>query len=323
MAAEDDVRKKERDPILLVCFVTLVLAFGVVGGIFVNDNFFSGNSGPAATAGHTVEVDYNGSFYNYYDNDGVIFDTSFWDIANDENRAKSFEFTLRKESEYKPLSFTVGSPSSYLQMFTDAVTGLQKGDVARVVIDPENGYGVLTEKMMERVSGFTIPVMQTISYADFKANYNGGENLEGNTTMDSPFGWKMNVFFTSADADVIIEHRPTVNTTYDMNDDVKVKVTDMTGGTVTYELVIDYQTYTQNFEGDLKDAKFEDRYDYVKTVKVFNDGREFFLYAVEFDTDGKAIDWVFKYIETDASGTKISETAGMFLCFVITVKSVS
>ena len=331
MAAEDDVRKKERDPILTVCFVVLVLAFAVVGGIQINNSFFGGDSGPSATAGYTVEVDYNGSFYNFYDNDGsLIFDTSSWSIANDENHAKSFEFTLRAESSYEPLSFTVGDPKhgGLLPMFANAVTGMNKGDVARIVIDPANGYGALTEQMMKRSGAvFNVNVMESVPYDLFKKYYNNNEDIGGNMNgLTGPFGWKMNVKYTEGDKFVNVTHLAEKDKEYDMNDDVKVKVTAVTGSNITYELVIDYETYTQNFEGEFKDAKFENTYDYVKAVKVFlvdNEGMpgEYFLYAVE--NPAAPTNFVFKYIGTDAENKEIKETAGMFLCFVITVKSVS
>ena len=329
MAAEDDVRKKERDPILTVCLVVLVLAFAVVGGIQVNNSFFGGDSGPSATAGHTVEVDYNGSFYNFYDNDGIIFDTSLWSIANDEDRAKSFEFTLRAESSYKPLSFTVGDPKhgGLLPMFANAVTGMNKGDVARIVIDPANGYGVLTEQqMMEKTtSSFTIGITDSVPYDVFKTYYNDGKDIGGNVNgLTSPYGWTMNVKYTEGGKFVNVTHLAEKDKEYNMNDDVKVKVTNVVDGKITYELVIDCETYTQNFEGEFKYAKFEtseNTYEYVKAVKVFIDDREFFLYAVN-DIENPT-GFVFKYIGTDAENKEIKETAGMFLCFVITLKSVS
>jgi len=329
MAAEDDVRKKERDPILTVCLVVLVLAFAVVGGIQVNNSFFGGDSGPSATAGHTVEVDYNGSFYNFYDNDGIIFDTSLWSIANDEDRAKSFEFTLRAESSYTPLSFTVGDPKhgGLLPMFANAVTGMNKGDVARIVIDPANGYGALTEQMMEIVdtTDFVLSAVEDVPYDVFKTYYNDGKDIGGNVNgLTSPYGWKMNVKYAEGDKLVHVTHQPVQGETYDMNDDVKTEVYYFDNINIKYELVIDYETYTQNFEGEFKDAKFKvgnDEYEYVKAVKVFIEDREFFLYAVN-DTTAPT-DFVFKYIGTDAENKEIKETAGMFLCFVITVKSVS
>ena len=331
MAAEEDVKKGGRDPILLVCFITLVLAFGIVGGIHIHSEYLSTDGSDPATAGRTVDVNYNGSFYDFYDNGGIVFDTSFWNIADNDDYSKSFEFNLRAESAYKPLSFQVGDPKhgGLLPMFANAVTGMQKGDVARIIIDPANGYGLLTETMINKVAGpFTVPLAESVPYDLFKANYNDGKDISNNMTMKSPFGWDMDVTFSGTNADVQIMHKPISGKVYDMNDDVKVKVTNV-GKTVTYEFDIDYQTYTENFEGDWKDAKFSlgsiTDFEYVKTVKVFHEGREYYLYAV--DDAENPTEWVLKYIFTDAEKTakglsSYSETTGMFLCFVITVANV-
>ena len=342
MATDDEIKKQGRDPILLVCAITLILAFSAVGGIYVNDHFLNGKNGGPATTGQVVTANYNGSFYNYYDEGGIVFDTSFWNIADNDDYKKSFEFNLRSESSYKPLTINVGDPkhSGLLPEFANAVIGLSKGDVARVVIDPENGYGVLTKNML-MVTDLTsaenteVNVVEEVAVDLFNRFYNDGKSIGGNIyDLKSPYGWNIDASYSPGNNYVMVTHNAVVGEEYEMSDGVTVKVISITGGVITFEYDIEYNKYTQNFPGAMKDAKFtyegdplDKEYEYVKGVKVFVGDRYFYLYAVDNAENPNL--WVMKYILTDAEKTarglpsSYSETTGMFLCFAITVDSVS
>ncbi len=91
-------------PVLIsaAVFVTCLL---IVAGLAVADSLSKPVEGiRTAAEGDTVSVDYIG----YYDN-GMVFDTSLWSVASNNSIQKSFSFTLKSESEYQPLKFTIGS----------------------------------------------------------------------------------------------------------------------------------------------------------------------------------------------------------------------
>jgi len=317
MAADQEVKKKkERDPILTVGFVVLIVAFASVIGIFINDEYLSSSESTPAKTGDLVYVNYTGSFYNYYDKDGaVIFDTSLWSIADDDAFRKSFGFTSRGESQYNPLSFTIGGTDNYLQRFKDAAIGLMPGESSTVRISPEDGYGVLTVSNTKLIDNSTLwkGVTERIALADFTSFYGISGLGGGVSNVTSPYGWLIDASLVSAGI-VAVTHKVVAGGVYTLNDDVNIKVTniDADGFDYIYEfndLKAVPNALDQTVSDDLANRLGSGPVESVKLVKIIYNEKTYFLAAV--DDVGNPVKLVLKNSDS-------GDTTGMFLYFTIT-----
>jgi FKBP-type peptidyl-prolyl cis-trans isomerase 2 len=153
--------------------------------------------------GDAVKVDYIGKL-----SDGRVFDTSLASIANDASVSKSLSFTLRSNTSYAPLSFTIGG-KTVITGFNNAVIGMKVGDIKTVDLTPSEGYGNL---VMSKVSNFTLTETKNIyvnmSFAEFKAKYSVTA-VAGMTVVDPVYKWPVNVLIANLDADnVRIQNAP-------------------------------------------------------------------------------------------------------------------
>ncbi len=159
---------KKADPIALTCFIVILLASVVVIGSYINSEYIDVSNGGSAASGSTVEVEYVGSYINYYDMGGVIFDTNVEGVQNDEAMVFSGSYTTKESFDY--LNFTIGG-GQVLKAFGDACTGYSAGDIVRVSIpasditdssDIRQSYGKV--ERTENVDPFvTIPMSGTMS----------------------------------------------------------------------------------------------------------------------------------------------------------------
>lgn len=177
---------RKSDPIILTCCVVLILAFAVVIGAYVNANFISPESDDRVVAnGDKVEVEYVGSYFAFYDEEGaVIFDTNVKSAATNSEYAKSPTF---KGGKYDPLVFTVGG-SDVLKMFGDAVIGKKIGESVEVAIPADKGYG--TADVKDFNTTVTISMANSMTLAEFNEfvdkSYDS-DDLKGET-VSTPFG---------------------------------------------------------------------------------------------------------------------------------------
>ncbi len=177
---------RKSDPIILTCCVVLILAFAVVIGAYVNANFISPESDDRVVAnGDKVEVEYVGSYFAFYDEEGaVIFDTNVKSAATNSEYAKSPTF---KGGKYDPLVFTVGG-SDVLKMFGDAVIGKKIGESVEVAIPADKGYG--TADVKDFNTTVTISMANSMTLTDFNEfvdkSYDS-DDLKGKT-VSTPFG---------------------------------------------------------------------------------------------------------------------------------------
>lgn len=298
---KDPVRKKDRDPILTVGFIVLILAFAVVGGVFINNTYLKDSSGSPAHTGDTVKVDYVGSYYDYYTEEGAqVFDTSLWDVADNSAYAKSYEFTLKSKSSYAPLSFSVGLSTSYLPMFQNAVIGLKPGESAKVTIDPTNGYGALTDSQLKSIGKeVTMPINETMTVTKFKTVY-GVDAGNGINTHLSPYGW--NVTTNSDGTNVYITHMVTNDAVYNMNDEVTVKTT-VTGITFKYSYEITPIQDPSENTIDFDSATYKQ----TELVKIFYEDKTYYVTGVD-DLDNP----------TKLLLKNTDERTGMYLYFTVT-----
>ena len=210
MAGEDN-KKKEHDPIFMVCLVLFVIAAVAVLGVYAADHLVSSEDGTAAY-GDSVTVDYTGTYYNYIGEDGaVVFDTSYKSVADDKDITKSSEFTPR--SSYSPLSVTIGSGSA-LKMFEDSIVGHKVGDKFRVMIPAEDAYVGSEIRKTVPLAGFTVPETQEIPSGVFSSLY--GKTLAAGETyyFKTVYGWNASATFVSDTNIVTIFNMPEVGKTY-------------------------------------------------------------------------------------------------------------
>ncbi|MBC7107799.1 MAG: FKBP-type peptidyl-prolyl cis-trans isomerase [Methanomassiliicoccales archaeon] len=134
--------------------------------------------------GDTVKVDYIGRFA-----DGRVFDTSIWDVAsNNALYPKSLSFTLKNQSEYKPLQFKIGS-GQMIRGFERGIIGMAVGETKVIVVSPQDGYGELDKSKL-----VTLPLIEEISVFE---SYNITSFVEkfsaypkdGLTLKDPKWGW--------------------------------------------------------------------------------------------------------------------------------------
>ena len=313
MAADQEVKKKkERDPILTVGFVVLLLAFASVIGIFINDEYLSSSESTPAKTGDLVYVDYTGSYYTYYDETGaVIFDTSLWSVADNSDLKKSFEFSKRTESQYVPLSFTIGGTDNLLQRFKDAAVGLMPGESSTVRISPEDGYGALTTSNTRKIDNTTLTknVTEQMTKSDFEAFY-GITGLSGSVSRQpSPYGWTIDAVCPTGSNIVTVTHNIR-NAVYTLNDDVDIEVTDVTAGVFTYKYIINDLKYAPAEDQTVPESLGYGAMKSVKLVKIIYNEKNYFLAAVGADNAE-----MFVLKNSDSNNR---ETVGMYLYFTVT-----
>ncbi|MFA6679316.1 MAG: hypothetical protein WCR96_02345 [Candidatus Methanomethylophilaceae archaeon] len=226
------VKVSKMDPILAVCMAVLLIASVCVIASTVNDKYISSATGAPAEYGSEVIVNYTGSFYCYYDEDGaVVFDTTLSNVGNNGEYVKSWAYS---KTSYSTVSFTIGK-GTYLSMFEDALIGHVPGDVIEVAIPAADAYGVLTETQVKTIAmtDGSVAVSCTMQLTDFKTFF-GVSSVT--SSMVSPYGWNANVY-SNTDGTVTFTYVPVVGETYEMNDVVSVKVTGITSGTIEFEYV--------------------------------------------------------------------------------------
>jgi len=301
MADDTDApSKKGRDPILMIGTIVLLLAFVVVISGYVIAEFQSEPKVPAEY-GNKVKVDYIGSYYGWYDEEGaVVFDTSMWSIANDDNIAKSWEFTKRAESQYVPFNVTIGSGGA-LADFENILIGMKPGETARISI--ENAYGIVPDAKfntwnMSTVSAAPTDPLQPFSLTEtmsvdmYKATFGVDTVVPGpQPELKHPYGW-MSSAFCSTTGIVTVTHIVTDVTTDDANvyknvdGSITATVTNLTA--TTFDVTFAFPDYVEG-----------------KLIKFQHGGQSFFVTSVD------TVAGTFTTKSTE-------ERVGMTLYFVIT-----
>ena len=241
--ADDEIKvKKERDPIMMVCFIVFILAVCAVTGATINNNYLKADN-TVAVVGNTVSVNYIGTYYAPFgDDNAVVFDTSRWSVANDDNVLKSNDFTLNAQSNYKPLSFKVGG-TDVLTGFGNAVIGKKVGDKVQVMLPKGEGYNAQVSTTTVNASATaTMPSTEDITASQFKTLY--GFDLKGFATIEkSVYGWPATATFNTATNKITMNYTPVKDTTYTAVDSdfgtVALKVSSPTGSaTISYTYVV-------------------------------------------------------------------------------------
>ena len=245
--ADDGAKvKKDRDPIMVVCFVVFILSVCAITGATVYNNYVKADN-TMAVVGSTVSVDYTGTYYAFHgDDNAVVFDTSIWSIANNDNVLKSNDFTLNSQSSYTPLSYTVGG-TTVLTMFGNAVIGHKVGDTIQVMIPVGQGYNAAsTISTISASAPITIPATEVLTASQFNTIY--GFNLSGFMEIPkSAYGWPATASFDSTTNTVLMNYHPTAGSSYNVVDNdfgkVDLNVTSVTATSISYTYAVsDFKT---------------------------------------------------------------------------------
>ncbi|MEM0448624.1 MAG: FKBP-type peptidyl-prolyl cis-trans isomerase [Methanomassiliicoccales archaeon] len=207
-----DLRAAMNATIIVLIAILVVSASSVVVLLYTNAQGSEDQSGRAVRSGDRVTVDYIGRLA-----DGRVFDTSLWSVASDDALyPKSLFFTMRAQSSYTPLSFTVGS-GSMIQGFDQGVLGMVVGQTKVIEVPPEKGYGKMNQSLLfVRQLQVEERVLVNMSMDEFGAKY-GYLPEQGMLVKDPDFGWDVIVMQVNTDADrVLVINKPVVGQRYAM-----------------------------------------------------------------------------------------------------------
>ncbi len=244
--------KKKRDPIFSVCFVVFIVACVAVLGVYINDHYLEKDDTKVAF-GDTVTVNYVGSYYAYYGEDGaVVFDTSYSDVGKDDSIVKSDDFS---KSSYSTFKVTVGSNGA-LNLFENALVGHKVGDKdIKVYIPADEAYGTFPGTAVHSgvSTTFDVPVVQKMSTSTFKSLYDVTPTANTQVVITSTYGWQASAVLDNADNMVVITNMPVSGEKYEYigNEDSEFgkatfTVNGITDGAITVTLGL---TETKKVEG--------------------------------------------------------------------------
>lgn len=302
----DDVEKsrKGRDPIFSVCFVVFILTAAVLCGATIYDNYIEDDRATAAV-GSSLSVNYTLTFYDYYGEEfAVVNDTSYESIGNNDAIAKSNDFTVK--TSYSELTFSVGSGSTVLAGFGNAVIGHKEGDTVKVMIPAGEGYNAEdTNTVYSCTEAQAVAISETLTLTQFSTIY--GYTPSGTVTIDeSVYGWPAVGYVNTTDSTIVMNYNPTEGETYEVKLDY---------GTVTFTV------------GSVEDGMIEFTYgvkDFTATGNKLASGYdEIQMILVDFGTSSFYITGVDSTGDVSSFQSKtVEERYNQDLYFVIKIVSV-
>jgi FKBP-type peptidyl-prolyl cis-trans isomerase 2 len=209
-----DLKKSSVGAVSMKVIIIVVLVVIMVSASTLVVMFGSGSkSNPNANVvenGDTVTVNYIGSL-----TDGRIFDTNIWSVANDSSEPKSLTFTLKSQSSYTPLTFTVGS-GKMIPGFNDAVIGMTLSNPYKnVTIPPSQAYP--EQAKYNKVFNLTqeSQVIYEYNYSQFTAKYSITTPVQGMWVADPFYGWPAQITIADSNADrVQVSNAPQIDGQY-------------------------------------------------------------------------------------------------------------
>lgn len=200
------LRKRMKDSkgmtstVLIVLIVILMIsASSVVVLLYTGNQSNQAAITEVVQKGDTVKVNYIGRL-----DDGRVFDTSLWGVAsNDALYPKSLSFSLRAQSSYTPLSFTVGS-GQMIAGFDQGVIGMSENETKVIVVPPDEGYGEMNmSKLFVMPLLVTVPVYFNMNYSNFVTEF-GQDPEAGMVVQDSVYGWDILVIDANSNSDLVL-----------------------------------------------------------------------------------------------------------------------
>ena len=253
MTGDEKKVKKDRDPIMMACFIVFLLASCAVIGAFVYDEYVKTDN-TLATEGSTVVVNYNGAYYAYYGEGGsVLFDTSYSSVANNVNVVKSNDFVLG--TSYSTLSFVVGG-TTVITGFGNAVIGYKAGDTVKVCIPVgTNGYYAPDTSVTVKSGEMqTENLVDTMTATQFSTQY-GVSLTQGTYYIESSvYGCSASASYNSSTGLIDVRYNLEAGSTYTLVDDsnfgkVTMTVSSISGTSFTYSLTVSNYKVTGENDG--------------------------------------------------------------------------
>ncbi len=242
-ANEKNVRKKkEREPIALVCFVVLLIACAGVLSAYAYDTFIADKSG-TVVYGDKVVIDYTGSLYGYYDEASdsvipVIFDTTLESVYKDGNNVLVSSFN---KTSFETTTITLGA-GKFLKAFENAIIGKNIGDTIKVKISAADAYPAANCNEFAENSITSFENSFVIGLDEYKTLFDKTEAPKvGTADLTDKNGLPATVLY---DGSVFtVTYTPEVGHEYSLVDNKVGKVTmvptSVTGDLIEYELKIE------------------------------------------------------------------------------------
>jgi len=306
MTGKEEKVKKDRDPIMKVCFVVFILAVCAVIGAGIFDNYLAKDDS-VVNNGDTVTVNYVGTFYNLYgEENAVVFDTTYSSIGNNSSIEKSNDYS---RTSYSTLKLTVGG-DTVLQAFQNALVGHQVGDTVKVVVPASEGYVAPdTTGTVNCSNSISIPRSETMTVSQFESIYDDLEGTAINASFTSVYGWNANSTYDQSNGMVTVYYSPVAGGLYynyqGVYGKVALTVSNVSASTITFTYkVTDYVKVGTDSEGNIE----------IQMIKV-NFGTKYFYITSVTDADSEGVADTFDY---KTVGEKYNE----ILYFEITIVSI-
>lgn len=234
------LKTSDRDAIISISAIILLLACSIVIGNAVYDNTLAHYSQPEIKYGDNVGIEYVGSLRTHYDRDGspVIFDTNILSLANDKNRDFIYE-QCENSNKYGTHNIVIGS-GEFLTTFENAIVGHHSGDIIELAIDAKDAYppdgkiGFLKKNYDYSIDKVKIFYSDT----DFKSFF-GVDAPETCFTVKSPYGWNANVV-RNFNGLIEVDYLPENSQVYDSGTGVIYKVSKVDSGKIMFQYDFSY-----------------------------------------------------------------------------------
>ena len=207
---KNDTGGLARTALIIIIVIVMLSASTLV--IVLYQGSQNTNNNRIVANGDTVKVNYVGKITV----GGVerVFDTSLSSVAYNTSIPKSLSFTLRDNSSYTPLQFTVGG-GTLITGFNNAVIGMKVGDTKDAVLSPAQAYGnsdpskITTFNLNETKS-----IYESMTFSQFNARYNLTA-VAGMTITDPVYKWPVVVLIADSAADnVKVQNAPVQGQNY-------------------------------------------------------------------------------------------------------------
>ena len=250
-AEESNVKRREHEPITLVCLVVLMLASVIVIGTWASDQI-SGQSSETVQYGDSVTVEYTGSLYGYYDQGTdtmkpVIFDTNVKSVGTNTD----YLFTSTFSGKYTATTLTLGQ-GKFLAGFEDGLMGKKVGDTVRIFIPAGEGYPQVMGN--KTATSFAIDNSFSMTKSELSDYFENVGDITGFTTLTSKICETLKADVIPSGTGYSVHYQLANSDTYVVLDNalgkVTLTVTGVTGSVVTFTLGIENTIPVNDENGD-------------------------------------------------------------------------
>lgn len=241
-ANEKNVKRKEREPIALVCLVVLLIACAGVLSAYAYDNYIADNTKNVGY-GDKVVIDYTGSLYGYYDAATdtmvpIIFDTTLKSVHDNENNLFIAGFS---KTSFSSTTITLGE-GKFLKAFENAIIGHKVGDTVLVKIAAADAYPATNSNIFDDGTNLTFKNGFTITLENYKTLFDTTDTpKEGSADLTDKNGLPATVTYDGSQ--IMVKYTLEEGKEYNLVDNQVGKVTlvptSVTGSEIKYTLKIE------------------------------------------------------------------------------------